>query len=137
MRKSENLCNLGENNTIDSKGSSSSKSSNSDWITRNTSRREESPQTDLIHAKLTEVASSNECESARIDLLLAHELAIALRAQDIDRFFKVYDFSVPAYFDRHRVSAFYLASNENTSCVQLIFLISKRRLFYFETGKKN
>lgn len=40
-----------------------------------------------------------------LDLILAHELAKALRAEDHERFIEIYDFYVPNHFDRDRVSA--------------------------------
>ena len=122
MRKSENLCNIGENKTIDSSSKSSSVSTtNNKNINRNntttTSRitRLELESSEINQEKQLlddsnrreaeeEEASINDNDSDELDLALAHELARALRCQDTERFIEIYDFNIPSHFDRNRVS---------------------------------
>lgn len=125
MRKSENLCNIGENKTIDSSSKSSSVSvstTNKKNINRNntttTSRitrlelesSEINQEKQLLddsnrrEAEEEEEASINDNDSDELDLALAHELARALRCQDTERFIEIYDFNIPSHFDRNRVS---------------------------------
>lgn len=141
MRKSKNLCNLGENNIIINSSinnispntSYTNKNNNKSkvYVRKNKNSRESCNNTAKINKSAESINfsirnNSNQVNNTTIesptknpskvkntdteqdenvvDLILAHELAKALRAQDHERFIEIYDFHVPSHFELDRVS---------------------------------
>ena len=108
MRKSENLCNLDESNTISAStrnkvGSNTIKNLNSSSDIEESTRSTQ--DTNNNHNSNNNNEHRIRDDSSLVDIILAHELARALRAQDTDAFFEIYDSRIPTYFDRQRVSS--------------------------------
>lgn len=163
MRKSENLCNLGENNIISSISNISSntsytnnnnnnksklyvrKSKNNKDLEKscNTAKRESVGSTNSSSCntnqdKNANITSTNkfkntdntEQDDYQVDLILAHELAKALRAQDHERFIEIYDFHVPSNFELDRVSDYIIYTSLFYRCLKSsLFDLSRIRIF--------